>query len=131
MSLASSPGLFCSIKAIACVSRLLITKKKMKSQGQKDSGTLNGEAEDFPSKNDFSLGGFLPSNSGMIYVLRHGRLSLSEEKFQHLYIGTHDNNWESHSQDGSIPDESLFDTLQKDENDGYETNPEDLHLVLM
>lgn len=60
-----------------------------------------------------------------MYCLRHRRLYLSGEAFQKLDVGNRNNNWENNTQDGSIPDGNLFDSLHEDENDGLERNLKD------
>lgn len=64
----------------------------------------------------------LSSKAEKMYSLRHRWLHLSGNEFQELEVGNRDNKWENNTQDGSIPEDDLFETLYKNENDEIEMN---------
>lgn len=91
MSFGSYPGIFCSIKAIACVFRLLMTKEVRYDRGTNINGKGTTDHDVYGSGNDMSVDGFLPSESKIKQNLRQRGLYLSAGAFQELDLGKHDN----------------------------------------
>lgn len=122
MSFASSSELLRRIKAKACVFRLLITKVTIRNRVQRDNGQRNTDDNFFGSENELAPN----QESGRCCIaFNAGSFIYLEKNFRTWDIGATDNSWVNNKQDGSIPDDKLFDPLYENERDGLDMNEED------
>lgn len=92
---------------------------------QSDTGKQAGDEGVQSNENDLSLNVFPRSKAKMIYSRRDKCLYLCWGEIHEPNAGDEDINGENNTQDGAIPEDTLFDTLYEDGNEGLEMNEED------